>query len=314
MDLPLDRGLTFGFHTRMGTPDHVREAVTIAERFGYSAISLGDHLSFAIPILDPLIQFAAAAALSDKVTLISAVYLLPLRHPGPVAKQVATLDHMAGGRFIFGVGVGGEFAADYEVAGVPIGERGARLTEGIEALRKLWTGEKVSHQGRFYSFKEVQMLPKPVQPGGPPIWCGGRSDAALRRAAQQGDGWISYVVTADMFRAGMEKIAGFVQQSGRELTRFGAGHLLFARLGATREEALEEAARHLSARYAMDFRKATERYCALGRPADVAEAVRAYHAAGVRTVVVDMIGSPEEREGQLQQFAEEVMPLLAGLR
>jgi probable F420-dependent oxidoreductase len=314
MDLPLDQGLTFGFHTRMGTPDLVREAVTVAEKYGYSALSLGDHLAFAIPIHDPLIQLAAAAALTKTVTLMSGVYLLPLRHPGPVAKQVASLDHMAGGRFIFGVGVGGEFASDYEVAGVPIAERGARLSESIEALRKLWTGEKVSHQGRFFSFKDIQMLPKPVQPGGPPIWCGGRSDAALRRAARQGDGWISYVVTADMYRAGMEKIAGFVQQSGRELARFGTGHLLFARLGKTREEALDEAAKHLSVRYAMDFRKAAERYCALGRPADIAETLRAFHAAGARTIVLDMIGHPEEREGQLQQFAEEVRPLVAGLR
>ena len=314
MDLPLDQGLTFGFHTRMGTPEFVREAVTTAERFGYASISLGDHLAFAIPIHDPLIQLAAAAALSSKLTLMTGVYLLPLRHPGPVAKQVASLDHMAGGRFIFGVGVGGEFASDYEVAGVPIGERGARLSEGIDVLRKLWTGEKVSHQGRFYSFQDIQMLPKPAQPGGPPIWCGGRSDAALRRAAHQADGWISYVVTADMFRASLEKIAGFVQQSGRELSRFGTGHLLFARLGQTREEALEQAAHHLSIRYAMDFRKAAARYCAAGRPEDVAEALSAFHAAGVRMVMLDMIGHPEERAGQLQRFSEEVMPLVAGLR
>ena len=314
MDLPLDRGLTFGFHTRMGTPELVREAVAIAEKFGYSSLSQGDHLAFAVPIHDPLIQLAAAAALTSKLTLMSAVYLLPLRHPAPVAKQVASLDHMAGGRFVFGVGVGGEFASDYEVAGVPIGERGARLSEGMDVLRKLWTGEKVSHQGRFYAFKDIQMLPAPVRPGGPPIWCGGRSEAAMRRAALQGDGWISYVVTADMYRAGLEKIAGFVRQSGRELTRFGAGHLLFARLGRTREEALAEAARHLSVRYAMDFRKAAERYCAAGRPEDVADALRAFHSAGARTIMLDMIGHPEERDGQLQQFAEEVMPLVAGLR
>ena len=314
MDLPLDRGLSFGLHTRMDTPRLVREAVTIAERFGYDAITLGDHLSFATPILDPLIQLGAAAALTDKVTMVSAVYLLPLRHPGPVAKQVATLDHIAGGRLIFGGGVGGEFASDYEAAGVPIGERGARLSEGIEVLRKLWSGEKVSHDGRFYPFRDVQMLPAPVQPGGPPIWCGGRSDAALRRAAQQGDGWISYVVTPAMFRAGLEKIDGFARQSGRKLARFGSAHALFARLGPTREEALDEAAKHLSVRYAMDFRKAADRYCALGRPADVAETVRAFHAAGARSLMLDMIGTPEERQGQLQQFAEEVMPLVADLR
>lgn len=314
MDLPLDERLTFGFHTRLENPDLVRAAVNLAERCGYTAISVGDHLAYANPILDPLVQLAAAAALTRKVTMITGVYLLPLRHPGPVAKQVASLDHMTEGRLIFGVGVGGEFPSDYEVAGVPIAERGARLSEGIEVLRKLWTGEKVSHQGRFYAFKDVQMLPKPVQPGGPPIWCGGRSDAALRRAARQGDGWMSYVVTPAMHRAGLEKIATFAAEAGRKLSRFGTAHLLFARFGKTREEALDEAAKHLSVRYAMDFRKATERYCALGRPEDVAETVRQFHAAGTRTIIVDMIGRPEEREEQFQQFSEEVMPLVAGLR
>ena len=314
MDLPLDKGLTFGFQARMPTPDDAREVVTIAERFGYSSLSVGDHLAYAVPILDPLIQLACAAALTRTLTLMPAVYLLPLRHPGPVAKQVATLDHMSGGRLIFGVGVGGEFASDFDVAGVPIKERGARLSEGIDVLRKLWTGEKVSHQGRFYAFKDIQMLPKPVQPGGPPIWCGGRSDAALRRIAQRADGWISYVVTADRYRAGLEKIAGFAAQAGRRATRFGTAHLLFVRHGETREAALDEAAKHLSIRYAMDFRKPAARYCALGRPADIAESVRAFHEAGVRTVLLDMIGRLEERADQLQQFAEGVMPLLADLR
>jgi len=313
MDLPLDSRLTFGFQTRMGSPDLVKEAVRVAETYGYGSISLGDHLAFAVPILDPLTQLAAAAALTKKVTMMPAVYLLPLRHPGPVAKQVATLDHLTEGRFIFGVGVGGEFATDFDVAGVPIKERGARLSESIEVLRKLWTGEKVSHQGKFFSFSNIQMLPKPVQPGGPPIWCGGRSDAALRRIALQTDGWISYVVTAEMYRQGLEKIASFAGEAKRKLDRFGTAHLLFARLGKTREEALDIAARHLSVRYAMDFRRATERYCALGAPADIAEHLRAFHAAGARTIVLDMIGDPDEREGQLQQFAEEVMPLLKGL-
>jgi probable F420-dependent oxidoreductase len=314
MDLPLEDHVSFGMQARITSPDDAREAVTLAERFGYASLSMGDHLAYAVPILDPLVQLACAAGLTRKLTLMPAVYLLPLRHPGPVAKQVATLDHMAGGRFVFGVGVGGEFPSDFDVAGVPIKERGARLSESIEVLRKLWTGEKVSHQGRFFSFKDIQMLPKPVQPGGPPIWCGGRSDAALRRIAELTDGWVSYVVTADMYRAGLEKSAGFAAAARRRPTRFGTAHLLFVRLGKTREEALEHAARHLSIRYAMDFRKAAARYCALGPPAEVAEAVRAFHAAGVRHFLLDMIGEPAERPGQLQQFAEEVMPLVVGLR
>ena len=139
---------------------------------------------------------------SRRLTLGTSVYLLPLRHPAPVAKQVATLDHLTEGRLIFGVGVGGEFPREYEVCGVPRGERGARLSEGIALLRRFWSGEPVSHTGRFYGpFTDVPMQPPSRQAGGPPIWCGGRSDGALRRTGRLADGWLSYVVTPEMYRA-----------------------------------------------------------------------------------------------------------------
>ncbi|MDA1097924.1 MAG: LLM class flavin-dependent oxidoreductase, partial [Proteobacteria bacterium] len=92
-----------------------------------------------------------------------------------MAKQIATIDLLTEGRFIFGVGVGGEFPKEYEACGVPRHERGARLSEGIAVLRKLWTGEAVSNGGKFYPFEDVRMTPPPAQPGGPPIWCGGRA-------------------------------------------------------------------------------------------------------------------------------------------
>ena len=124
-----------------------RRMVELIDRLGYDSLWVGDHLSFAIPILDPFIQLAQAATYSKRLELGIGVYLLPLRHPGPVAKQAATLDHLSGGRLILGVGVGGEFETDFQVAGVKKSERGARLTESIEVLRKLWSGEAVSHEG-----------------------------------------------------------------------------------------------------------------------------------------------------------------------
>ena len=311
MDLPLDASLEVGFQAPMGTPAEVRQAVEIAERFGFASLGLGDHLAFAVPILDPLVQLAAATTLARTVKLMTCVYLLPLRHPAAVAKQVATLDRLAEGRLIFGVGVGGEFPGEFQLVGVPVEERGPRLSEGIEVLRKLWSGAKVSHDGRFYPFAEVQQLPTPAQPGGPPIWCGGRSAAALARAGRLADGYISYVVTPEMYRAALEKIAAAVAEARRPLARYGTGHVLFARLGKSREAALDAAATHLSVRYAMDFRKAADRYCALGRPSDIAETIARFRLAGVRHIMLDMIGTDAEREPQLQQFAEEALPLLS---
>jgi alkanesulfonate monooxygenase SsuD/methylene tetrahydromethanopterin reductase-like flavin-dependent oxidoreductase (luciferase family) len=243
------------------------------------------------------------------------VYLVPLRHPVPIAKQAATLDHLSEGRLIFGVGIGGEFPKEFEACGVPLSERGARLSAAIPLLRQLWRGEPVSYSGRYFgAFSEVSMQPPARQPGGPPIWVGGRADAALARAGRLADGWISYVVTPETYRAGLETIAAAAEAAGRQIDRFGTGHLLFARLDASYEQALDAAAATLSHRYAMDFRRAAERYAALGRPEHVAERIRAFHEAGVRHLVLDLVGPYEERPRQIEDFARQVLPLLADLR
>src|SRR6516164_9816345 len=278
MNLPLEAKLKIGVQTihRRTEPatepwlpliDEMREVVELVDGCGFDSLWVGDHISFPVAILDPLLQLAQAAVVSRRLLLGTAVYLLPLRHPAPVAKQVATLDHLTEGRLIFGVGVGGEFPREYEVCGVPIGERGARLSEGITLLRRFWSGENVSHAGRHYGpFTDVPMQPPARQPGGPPIWCGGRSDGALRRTGRLADGWLSYVVTPEMYRASLEKIDAAAREAGRSVTRFGTGHLLFTRIDDSYDAALDAATETLSVRYAMDFRRAAKRYCALGRP------------------------------------------------
>jgi probable F420-dependent oxidoreductase len=325
MTLTLDTRLRIGIQTihRRTEPatdawhpriDELVALVELVDRCGFDSLWAGDHVSFAVPILDPLLQLAQAAVVSRRLTLGTSVYLLPLRHPAPVAKQVATLDHLTEGRLIFGVGVGGEFPKEYEVCGVPHNERGARLTEGVAVLRKLWSGEKVSHDGRFYGpFTDVPMRPPPRQAGGPRLWFAGRTDAALRRIGRIGDGYLSYVVTPDMYRAALAKIAEAAAQAGRPAAPFGTGHLLFARIDDTYEQALDRATETLSVRYAMDFRKPAIRYCALGPPQLVAERIREFHAAGLRHVILDMLGPYEQRHAQIERFAAEAMPLLRDL-
>ena len=310
MPLPLANTVTFGLHSQMPTVADTRKLVRAAEEGGFSTIAVGDHLAFALPILDPFVQLAQVVALSDTLKVQTSVYLLPLRHPVPVAKQAATLDRVSGGRFVFGLGVGGEFPGEFAAAGVPHSQRGARLNEGIEVLRKLWSGEPVAHEGRFFSFPETQMLPTPAQPGGPPIWVGGRTEAAFRRAGTLCDGYISYVVTPDQYRAAMESIGSHFEASKRALSEYGTSHLLFMRLGQTYEEAYEAANALLSKRYAMDFSRATKRYAALGAPADIAAFLEQFHTAGVRHFELEFLGTPEERDAQIEQFGREVRPLL----
>ena len=324
MPLPLDNVLKIGIQTihRRTEPasdpwrptvDELATLVELVDDCGYDSLWVGDHLAFAVSILDPLLQLAQAAVVSPRLTLGTNVYLLPLRHPGPVAKQVASLDHLCEGRLIFGVGVGGEFPKEFAVAGVPLNERGARLSAAIPLLRQLWSGEPVSYAGKYFGeFSEVAMQPPARQPGGPPIWCGGRADAALARTGRLADGWISYVVTPEQYRAALTKIEAAAE--GRTVERFGTGHLLFVRLDASYETALDTAAKSLSRRYAMDFRRAAERYAALGTAEQVAARIRDFHAAGARHVVIDLVGPYEERPRQIEDFAGNVLPLLADLR
>ena len=326
MDLPLDEKLRIGvqtIHRRsepaadvwLPTTAELRALVGLVDDCGYDSLWVGDHIAFAVAILDPLLQLAQAAMVSPRLTLGTNIFLLPLRHPVPVAKQVATLDHLCEGRLIFGVGGGGEFPREFAACGVPLAERGARLNEAIPLLRQLWSGAPVSHAGRCYaSFDEVAMQPPARQPGGPPIWCGGRADAALARAGRLADGWISYVVTPEGYRAALDKIAAAAEKAGRSMARFGTGHLLFVRLDDSHEEALDAAAESLSRRYAMDFRRAAERYAALGPAERVAGHIRDFHDAGARHIVLDFVGPYEERPAQIKGFAREVMPLLADLR
>ena len=323
MTLVLDDRLRIGIQTvhRRTEPatgpwlpaiDELVALTELVDRGGYDSLWVGDHISFPVGILDPLLQLAQCAVVSRRLLLGTGVYLLPLRHPVPVAKQVASLDHLTEGRLIFGVGVGGEFPKEYEACGVPLTERGARMSEGVGLLRKLWSGAPVSHAGRFYGpFTDVPMAPPPRQAGGPPVWFGGRSEAALRRAARLGDGYIAYVVTPEMFRAALDTIAATREPADRR--PFGTGHLLFTRLDATYEQALEAATATLSVRYGMDFRRAAQRYCALGRAEDVAARIRDFHAAGVRHVVLDLVGPYEDRARQIAWFAAEAMPLLRDL-
>src|SRR5947209_10129061 len=162
MALPLDDRLSIGIQTihRRTEPatapwpttiDEMQALVRLVDDCGYDSLWVGDHVAFAVPILDPLLQLAQAAVVSRRLLLGTNVYLLPLRHPGPVAKQVATLDHLCEGRLIFGVGVGGEFPQEFAVSGVPLTERGGRLSAAIPLLRQLWSGNPVSYSGRHFS-------------------------------------------------------------------------------------------------------------------------------------------------------------------
>ena len=168
-------GVSFTMHPeRIFTPEEMYSFAESAETLGYDALWIGDHISFHGHYTESLTTLAAFAARTSRITLGVGVYLLPLRRPAIAAKTAATVDYLTGGgRFVFGVGVGGEGKTEFELCGVPVKERGARTDESIEIVRKLWSGEAVSHEGRFWRFTDARQTPAPLTPGGPPIWVGG---------------------------------------------------------------------------------------------------------------------------------------------
>lgn len=164
----------------------------LAEDLGFDFACVGHHC-FSPQTGDesaPFTFLAAIAARTSAIRLVTGIFLLPLYHPAVVAEQLATLDVISNGRAIMGVGVGYR-PYEFESFGLDIRTRGARMDESMAMIRKAFTTGSWQHEGRFWTMPDVPIHPAPIQTGGPPMWVGGVSDAALRRAARLGDGWMS---------------------------------------------------------------------------------------------------------------------------
>jgi probable F420-dependent oxidoreductase len=280
------------------------------EALGYDSLWTGDHVSFHHPMYESLTLLASYAPITRRIKLGTAVYLLALRHPTVAAKITSTLDVLCGGRLIFGVGVGGENPKEFEACGIPHRERGARVTEGIDVVRALWRDAPATFKGRFTEFEGVSLDPKPVQQPGPPIWIGGRSDAALRRAGRQGDGWVSYVVQPERYRQSLDKIRHAAAEAGRDLGRFATAHLTFITVGRDYESAERVWVDRLSRRYAQDFGPLAKKYGVIGTPAQCVEQLGRFAEAGVNTFLMNPIVPMEEEQAQLEIIAADVIPAL----
>jgi probable F420-dependent oxidoreductase len=308
--LPLDPRVRCGLVLAGPSRESALQQAREAEALGFDALWVGDHIAFHVPILESLSLLSFLAGATERVLLGTGVYLLPLRHPTLAAKAAATADLLSGGRLLFGVGVGGEYPPEFVASGVPIRERGARMDEAIPLLRRLWTEERVSHEGKHFRFGPISPAPKPVQPGGPPIWIGGRSPAAMRRAGRLGDGYVSTMTSPERYRSNLELIAKHTAGERREIGRYGTGALLFTVLDASYERAAQRAGDMLSGVYNRPFHEAARKYCLLGRSEDALEQMRTFARAGVRHF---LLASLIEPEGFAREVAKQILPQLPGL-
>jgi probable F420-dependent oxidoreductase len=203
-----------GYHA-LALADHVVNLETLATPYPYTDDGERRWPSFT-PWVDPWVAIGALAAATTELRFFTNIYVLPMRDPFTVAKQVATASALSGGRVALGVGMGW-CEEEFDLLGEPFRRRGARADEMLGLLAELWTGDWVEHHGEFYDVPRLEMTPAP--PGPVPVYVGGLSDAALRRAARH-DGWISDLITTDEARTYRERIDAERARLGREGTDF----------------------------------------------------------------------------------------------
>jgi probable F420-dependent oxidoreductase len=277
------------------------------EAAGFDSIWVGDHISFHVPMVESLTLLSFIAAVTERVSLGTSVYLMPLRHPTTTAKVTAAVDVLSEGRLVLGVGVGGEFPPEFEACGVPVEERGSRTNEGIEILRRLWREDAVEHAGRHFRFGPVSLNPKPVRPGGPPILVGGRKTACFRRAGRLGDGYISYMCSTERYARNLAEIRKHAAEAGRKNVAFHSAAFLFTLFDDNYDAALDRASRTLEMTYQVPFREAARKYCLLGRPQDCLEQMRAFVRAGCRLFLLSPLMDPREL---IEHAEKEILPEL----
>lgn len=283
-------------------PGFFRAVAELAEEAGYDSIWAGDHVSFHNPIVDVTVALSCFAARTEQITIGAAVVLLPLRHPSLVAREFASLDYLSGGRVVLGVGVGGEGGKDFEAVGLDPRERGRRTDESMQALRALFSEPDASFSGRFFAFEGITVEPQPVQAGGPPLWVGGGSEAARRRAGRLGDGWMPIWVSPERFAEGLAEVRRYAEDAGRDPGAIAAAVMCPALVG---EGSSGRLAAHLEERYSMEVKPhLVDRYCIAGSEEECAARIRDYAEAGCEHLIFNIgCAAGDELLDQAQRLA-----------
>ena len=284
-------------------------AVQRLEDAGVTSLWTGGHLAAPMATPEALVGLTRLAAISRTATVGTAVIVLPLYPPAIVAKQVAEIDQIANGRTVLGVGVGGEFAGDYEAVQVPPSERGRRANEAIPLLRRLWEGDAVDHDGRFYPMHGVRVNPPPVQSGGPPIIVAGRQPAAMRRAALLGEGWMPYMYTPRRYRESVSSIHELAAAGGVSLDGFGWYLWTSVCIRDDGAEARRELADFLKRSTGQDFEPIITKVALAGNPDEVSLRLAEFVDAGVRHFIFAPI--PNDGFRSIRRITGDVMPALA---
>jgi probable F420-dependent oxidoreductase len=283
------------------------------EEAGYDDVWVGDSL-LASPRPEVLVTLAALAGRTRRIGIGSAILISSLRHPVHLAHQLATIDLVSRGRLTVGVGFSSGsdlWKLEHDVVGVDVRTRRSRSIEGIEVMRKLWGEGPTTHRGHFFDIGDVNLEPKPVQPGGPPIWIHGmRGEKTLRRVAERADGWINNISTATEFSENWGTVQRNAEEVGRDPTSFTACHYSTIRVESDGASAREQGREFMRAYYGGMDPDDIERIecCCYGTPEAVAETLREFVTAGAETLIL-RFASDDQRE-QLELCTTRLLPLV----
>ncbi len=308
-------------------PSDILPTAVLAEQLGFDSVWGNDHMTtqryvqreFSAPpnFYEPLIVFSHVTARTTRIKVATGIIVLPMRTMPVLAKQVATLDQLSGGRVILGVGTGA-YREEYEALapdarGV---KRGEIVDEGIQALRLLFTERRASFAGRHVRFKDVECFPKPVQ-SPMPIYAGGNHPEVRRRAGQWGQGWMPAVLSPEEIRAGVTDVHRFAEKAGRDGAAIDIAPQFAVAIGRTHEDAIRrfhssQLYKHLESLKGSTLRQQTggfEHRNLVGSPDEICERIRAYAEAGATTFagLLFAVNTVPEMHEAMELFAREVI-------
>ncbi len=284
-------------------PEAVFDLIDFFEALDVDSIWVSDRLVSTALTLEPVTFLSYIAGRLRKMKFGTSTLVLPTRNPVVLAKELATLDFLSQGRFFPAIGLGGEESRDLQAVGVNKKERAGRTDEMIVLMRRLWTEENVTFTGKYFSVDDATVTPRPWQKNGPPIWIGGRSEAALRRTGRLGDGWLVSSVSPAEVEAGIKTIRRYAAEANREVPDDHYGVLIPFYFADNADKAFDIGGRSIRPRADLSMTDFT----AFGTADNVRAKVQAYIAAGATKFIMRPCGPFAGWREQVGILAKEVI-------
>ena len=283
------------------------------EELGYDSIWVWDHILLGVdpnfPIIDSLTALTAIAARTSRIQLGTGILVLPLRNPVALAKQLASMDDLSDGRLYMGM-ASGWYKREFDAVGIPFEKRGKLMDENLDIMRKLWTEHSVSGEYMRHNISKAVMYPKPKQ-SPLPILIGGYVDRVLKRAAVNGDGWLTYFYTPEAFKRSWDKIRNFAVEGGKDPDTLKNASQLPIRVGPSREAVHDEMMDWLNKEWDFPSHSDCSRDSAVMGTVDECVAQLKEHLdAGVQKII--FVPYKYEKE-QVETIAREILPRLRSL-